>query len=71
MEPNDLPIVCIPLDLPNEAAASLVEFFENLTEAIQRHYFSQLHRLYHRQHEEDRDPEYSPVRSDPNPDPPF
>jgi hypothetical protein len=26
MEPNDLPIVCIPLELPAEAAAELLQF---------------------------------------------
>jgi hypothetical protein len=32
MEPNDLPIVCIPLELPAEAAAELLEFLSHLTE---------------------------------------
>jgi hypothetical protein len=45
MEPNDLPIVCIPLELPDEAAAELLEFLRNLTETLERHYFGQLHRL--------------------------
>src|ERR1017187_7797119 len=39
MEPNDLPIVCIPLELPDEAAAELLEFLRNLTETLERHYF--------------------------------
>src|SRR6202044_2438235 len=37
MEPNDLPIVCIPLELPDEAAAELLEFLAHLTETIERH----------------------------------
>ena len=45
MEPNDLPIVCIPLELPAEAAAELLEFLTHLTETIERHYFGELHRL--------------------------
>ena len=45
MEPNDLPIVCIPLELPAEAAAELLEFLGHLTETIERHYFGALHRL--------------------------
>ena len=45
MEPNDLPIVCIPLELPAEAAAELLEFLRNLTETLERHYFGQLHPL--------------------------
>ena len=67
MEPNDLPIVCIPLDLPNEAAAELVEFFHNLSEALERHYFSQLHRHYQPQRAENRDPNYPLNRPDPDP----
>ena len=45
MEPNDLPIVCIPLELPAEAAAELLQFLTHLTETIERHYFGELHRL--------------------------
>jgi hypothetical protein len=69
MEPNDLPIVCIPLDLPDEAAASLVEFFQDLTEALQRHYFGPLHRHDQARRAQNRDPDYPAVR--PDPDPPF
>jgi hypothetical protein len=42
MEPNDLPIVCIPLQLPAEAAAELLEFLTHLTETIERHYFERV-----------------------------
>jgi hypothetical protein len=45
MEPNDLPIVCIPLELPAEAAAELLAFLRNLTDAVERHYCGELHRL--------------------------
>jgi hypothetical protein len=45
MEPNDLPIVCIPLELPAEAAAELLEFLAHLTGTIERHYFGELHQL--------------------------
>ena len=69
MEPNDLPIVCIPLDLPDQAAASLVEFFHDLSQALERHYFSQLHRHYQARRPENRDPDYPAVGADP--DPPF
>jgi hypothetical protein len=67
MEPNDLPIVCIPLDLPDHAAASLVEFFHDLTDALERHYFSQLHRHTQSRRAENREPEHPPVGADPNP----
>ncbi len=32
MQPNDLPIVCIPLELPAEAAAELLQFLAHLTQ---------------------------------------
>lgn len=46
-QPNDLPLVCIPTDLNDEAAAQLVEFLHELTAVIERHYYAQLHRHYH------------------------
>jgi hypothetical protein len=38
--------VCLPID-PAEAAAKLVEFLYELTEALERHYGAQLQRYYH------------------------
>lgn len=46
MQPNDLPILCLPLDLSDEAAASLIEFLQELTTALERHYYAQLRRHY-------------------------
>jgi hypothetical protein len=69
MEPNDLPIVCIPLDLPDEAAAELLEFLRNLTETLERHYFGQLHRLAQTRRAQNPDPD-SPFNR-PESDPPF
>ena len=57
MEPNDLPIVCIPLELPDQAAADLLEFLQNLTETLERHYFGQLHRLAQARCAQNRDPD--------------
>jgi len=65
MEPNDLPIVCIPLELPDEAVAELLEFLRNLTETLERHYFGQLHRLAQAQRATKTDPQYSRPESDP------
>jgi hypothetical protein len=65
MEPNDLPIVCIPLELPAEAAAELLQFLTHLTKTIERHYFGELHRLA-----QDRQPDYSPFDR-PESNPPF
>ena len=56
MEPNELPIVCIPLELPAEAAAELLRFLARLTETIERHYFGELHRFA----QQNRNPCYSP-----------
>ncbi len=47
LQPNDLPLICLPTDLSGEAAAHLVEFLHELTEAIERHYFAQIHNHYH------------------------
>jgi hypothetical protein len=70
MEPNDLPIVCIPLELPAEAAAELVQFLNHLTETIERHYFGELHRLAQDRRAQNRDPDY-PSFDRPESDQPF
>ncbi|MBE0624326.1 MAG: hypothetical protein IH606_05885 [Burkholderiales bacterium] len=46
MQPNDLPLVCLPVGLSDEAAAQVLEFLNSLTEAFERHYADQLHRYY-------------------------
>ena len=46
LQPNDLPLICLPTELSDQAAASLVEFLHELTEALECHYFAQLHRHY-------------------------
>lgn len=46
LEPNDLPLVCLPLDLPPPAAAELIDFLHQLTAALERHYAGELHRHY-------------------------
>ena len=47
LKPNDLPLVCLPIDLSDEAAAKLVEFLYEITEALERHYGAQIQRYYH------------------------
>ncbi|MGA8054101.1 MAG: hypothetical protein WCA12_09635 [Burkholderiales bacterium] len=47
LQPNDLPLVCLPTDLSDEAAATLLEFLHELTEALERHYAGQLRRYHH------------------------
>ena len=42
MEPNDLPIVVLPLELSDDSAAILIDFLGDLTAALERHYAGQL-----------------------------
>jgi hypothetical protein len=65
MEPNDLPIVCLPMDLSDESAASLIEFLYQLTEALERHNAGQLLRHANRYEPESLPPDAQTT------DPPF
>jgi hypothetical protein len=47
LRPNDLPLLCLPTDLSDEAAAKLVGFLHELTDALQRHYCAHLRRYHH------------------------
>lgn len=47
LQPNDLPLVCLPTELSGDAAAKLVEFLHELSDAIERHYFAQIHQHRH------------------------
>ena len=70
MQPNDLPIVCLPLELSDEAAAALIDFLNDLTEALERHYCGQLLRYAHRHQKRSPRSDEEPPNSDPG-DPPF
>lgn len=48
MDPNDLPIVVLPLELSDDSAANLIDFLHALTEALERHYAAELLRRDHR-----------------------
>jgi hypothetical protein len=66
MKPNDLPLVCLPLGLCDDDAATLLQFLYDLTEALERHYTGEYIRRMHR----------SPTPTDNSPDtgaedPPF
>lgn len=65
MQPNDLPLLCLPTDMSDEAVAKLVEFLYELTEGLERHYFSQLHRYYHANDIDQCDLDRTPEPSDP------
>lgn len=61
MQPNDLPLVCLPTHLSDEAAAQLLEFLHELTATLERHYCEQLHRYYSaRDHQQSDPPPQSP-----------
>jgi len=47
LKPYNLPLVCLPIDLSDEAAAKLVEFLHELSQALERPYAAQLTRYYH------------------------
>lgn len=47
MQPNDLPIVCLPLELSDKAAVALLDFLYAITSALERHYAAQLLRYEH------------------------
>ena len=69
LKPNDLPLVCLPVDLSDEAAATLVEFLREFTEALEGHYYAQLTRYYRATHHAQHDLQTND-RTDPT-DPPF
>jgi hypothetical protein len=65
---DNLPL-CLPVDLSDEAAATLIEFLYELTEALESRYFVQLRRYHQENHNDQRDPDPDPA---PEPsDPPF
>jgi hypothetical protein len=67
MQPNDLPIVCLPMDLSDQGAANLLEFLYAFTEALETHCAGQLIRYAHRY--EPASPTDASQTN--NPDPPF
>ena len=67
MQPNDLPLVCLPVGLSDEAAAQVLEFLHAFTDAFEQYYAGQLHRHYAAI--DQRDTERSP--KPPISDPPF
>ena len=47
LKPNDLPLFCLPVDLSDEAAAKLIEYLREFTDALESHYYAQIRRYYH------------------------
>ncbi|MEK7387305.1 MAG: hypothetical protein AABZ83_12760 [candidate division NC10 bacterium] len=69
LKPNDLPLICLPVDLSDEAAAKLLEFLQEITEAIESQYYAQITR-YYRSTRHDQQDFHTSDPPDPT-DPPF
>ena len=67
MQPNDLPVVCLPLELTGRDAAELIDFLYQLIEALEGHYGGL---LINRAHELEPSCPPEPA-STPTEDPPF
>jgi hypothetical protein len=63
-QPDDLPL-CLPVDLSDEAAAKLIEFLYELTEALESRYFVQLRRYHQENQCDQRDLGPAPEPTDP------
>ena len=70
MKPNDLPLLCLPMELSDEAAAKLIEFLHEITEALECHYAGQLLR-YDRNRKPSSSPPPHDARDTNDTDPPF
>jgi hypothetical protein len=69
MEPNDIPIVVLPLELSDDSAANLIEFLRALTEALEQHYAGELLRREHQRFT--KSPPLHPSDPVSDDDPPF
>ena len=63
MNADDPPLVLLPTELSDEAAAQLLEWLHETARVLERHYAGQLHRYHQRP-----DPPQPPPADD---DPPF
>ena len=54
MNPDDLPLVALPTELSDEAAAMLLEWLYETARVLEEHYAAQLLRYYHRPDERQR-----------------
>lgn len=49
LKPNDLPLMCLPVDLSEEAAAQIAEFLTQLALTFENTHYSQIRRHYETQ----------------------
>ncbi|MGA2397359.1 MAG: hypothetical protein ABSG30_04750 [Steroidobacteraceae bacterium] len=67
MEPNDLPIVVLPLELSDDSVANLIDFLRALIEGLERHYAGELLRREHQRFTQSPPPHPSDPVSDDGP----
>ena len=48
MHTDEPPLIALPHDLPDEAAAAVLALLYEAARALESHYAGQLHRYYHR-----------------------
>ena len=65
MRPNDLPLVCLPVGLSDEAAAQVIEFLHAFTDAFEQHYAGELRRYYDATEQRQAERSTRPARTDP------
>jgi hypothetical protein len=66
LKPNDMPLVCLPLGLCDDDAATLLQFLYDLTEALERHYTGELMRRNQQQRSSIEESPFADTK-----DPPF
>jgi len=71
LKPNDLPLICLPTELSDKAAATFIEFFHELTAALEQHYFAQLQRHYNRGRPSEPELDLNPRHHHRSDEPPF
>jgi hypothetical protein len=55
MHPDYPPLISLPTDLSDEAAAKLLELLYEIARVLENHYAAQIHRYYHPR--DDRQPD--------------
>jgi hypothetical protein len=71
LKPNDLPLICLPTELSDKAAATLIEFLQEFTAALEQHYCAQLRRHYNRNSHTKPEIDLDSPHFNPSEQPPF
>jgi len=67
MEPNDLPIVVLPLELSDDSVTNLIDFLHSFIEGLERQYAAELLRREHQRFTQSPPPHPSDPVSDDGP----